>query len=1118
MPNAHGEAEETRMVKRRARRPSPLSYLPSVDIPLMQPPIAGDVENADGGIGVSHTLRPLVVHIDRPANTPEGTFFELFWGPGDPVAFNLIREGDQNLTRIPFTVPFDSIREPWADPVYVLVIRCDEDDSQTKPLRLRVNLQHPGGQDPNPAPGNQRLVFELPDDVRLGGVSADRAKQGVEVLIRHWLNMAAYDLLILVWGSVRIERLIQPGEVGRDIKCMLDEDAIKEAGDSDLLPVAFQVRGPTGNYPDPWAPWSTTSLVSVYLATDRLDAPWVQTPETDREIDLEKLGTRDVQIGMTVGSTDARVYSHIFLYWNGVNAQGSSVSYFEDRQVAGAKGYFFNIDNALVTAIAQGSAVVYYELKGDGLPDKRSHNRYITVIGEIVTWPAPTVDQALEGDLDSGLPLITIRFLAQTSWASTDRVQVTILASDVGGTVDYAAVRLVGQIAPDGQVTFDVPGTELKRFDGRAIEVFYSVGRGNERPQESLRRVYQVQIPHELPVPKLIQATGSGTSVNLASMSAQDGATVEVRFLMHTTDSIKITMTGTAGAGSPVIAAKPGSTNGVVTFEIPKDAIAANIGNTNKTFTLKYEVTRGDVVRPSVVLTVTVTPIPASELAKTLIRINEANQTTKVLDLSSSTANRTLRIGTWPFITSGKQVWMELRGFKANGTAHNFRVWNGGSKQTNSTWLSQEYWQNAIGYASYLKELGHNKKLTLHFKAALRAGITEADAIVFPVVEYTVNTLPVEFPAPKLTQATGPGAVVTLAPMSALNGGTVEVRFSPMDPTDSIKIIMVGTAGAGSPAIAAKPGLTAGVVTFDIPKDAIAANIGNTNKTITLKYEVTRAGVVRPSAILTVTVTPIPRSSLPYPLINNIAHNGTLDVPNLPSNARLTIAKWPLQYSGMKIWLTYRCSGASPNPNVVWTGQQHHTDAGLQYDAPIAWLNTCPHGNEVWIDFKVAYDPNASEAGAVSFPTTIYPVKNFETVDSTDFSNGRNNWANYIFGNGTVVSDGPAIYWRGTGTGQNPCGLLKYFDYGRLVVAHPYRITFDFASTTNEGCLVSIRTVGTTVYQWTKLNGGSSWATHSFDFSPKVDSNSRRLLIEIMNYPAGGVTSFSIDNIKIIKL
>ncbi|WP_330215922.1 hypothetical protein [Pseudomonas sp. AM8] len=716
------------MAKYRAQPPSLISELPPVDIPLMQPPIAGDLEEADGGIGVSHTLRPLVVHIDRPSSTPEGTFFELFWGGGDPVAYNLIREGDQNLTRIPFTVPYDSIREPWADPVYVRVIRSSGNESRTQPLRLRVNLQHPGGQDPNPAPGNQGLVFELPDDVRLGGVSADRARQGVEVIVRHWLNMAAYDLLILVWGSVRIERLILPAEVGRDITCMLDEDAIKEAGDSDLLPVAFQVRGPTGNYPDPWAPWSSTALVSVYLATDRLDAPWVQVPETDREIDLEILGTRDAQIGLTVGGADARVYSHVFLYWNGVSAQGSSVHYFEDRPLSGAKGYFFNIGNALVSAIAQGSAVVYYELKGAGLPDKRSHNRYLTVIGEIVRWPAPTVDQALGEDLDPGLPLITIRFPVQASWVSTDRVQVTILASDAGSTVDYTAGRLVGQVAPGDDMTFDVPGTELKRFDGRFIDVFYSVTRGNELPQESLRQLYQVHLPNEMPVPELIQATGSGVSVTLAPMNAQNGATLKVSFLpMYTTDSIKVTMEGTAGAGSPVIAAKNG--------------------------------------------------------------------------------------------------------------------------------------------------------------------------------------------------------------------------------------------------------LTSGVVTFDIPKTAIAANIGNANKTFTIEYELTRAGVKRGSTKLTVTVTPILQANLPRPLINGIAHDGTLDVSQLPSGAKLTIAPWPLQYSGMKIWLTYHCGGANPNPYVYWTGQQHHTADGLEYGAPIAWLGTCPHGHQVWIDFKVAYDPNADEAGAVSFPRTVYTVK-----------------------------------------------------------------------------------------------------------------------------------------------
>jgi hypothetical protein len=803
MHSAQGDAEETSMAKHRAQRPSPLFDLPPVDIPLMQPPIAGDAENADGGIGVSHTLRPLVVHIDRPASTPEGTYFELVWGGGTPVAFNLIREGDENLARIPFTVPHDSIREHWADPVFVRVIRGSGNESLTKPLRLRVNLQYPGGQDPSPAPGNQGLVFELPDDVKLGGVSADRARQGVEVIVRHWLNMAAYDLLILVWGSVRIERLIQPSEAGLDIKCILDEEAIKEAGDSDLLPVAFQVRGPTGNYPDPWAPWSTTALVSVYLETDRLDAPWVQTPETDREIDLEMLGTREVQIGMTVGGADARVYSHIFLYWNGVNAQGSSVHYFEDRPLAGAKGYFFNIGNALVSAIAQGSAVVHYELKGAGLPDKRSHNRYLTVIGEIVRWPAPTVDQALGEDLDPGLPLITIRFPAQASWASTDRVQVTILASDAGGTIDYTAGRLVGQVPPGGQMTFDVPGTELRRFDGRFIDVFYSVTRGNELPQESLRQVYQVQMPVELPAPKLIQATGSGVSV-------------------------------------------------------------------------------------------------------------------------------------------------------------------------------------------------------------------------------------------------------TLAPMNAQNGGTIEVRFLPMYTTDSIKVTMLGTAGAGSPPIAAKPGLTSGVVTFDIPKAAIAANIGNANKTFTLEYEVTRAGVKRGSTKLTVTVTPIPQANLPRPLINGIAHNGTLDVASLPTNAKLSIATWPFQSSGMKVWLTCRCAGASSNPLIMLNGTAHNVAAGLEVAAPLTWLATCPDGATVSIEFKVAYDPNAGETGAVSFPVTSYTVIAEKPLDDiTNFTGSNwNYWINYNSSSNLVaqiITSGGETFLRGS----TSIGSIEIYKYFLIRKTGSYEFSFRYKTPAN---------------------------------------------------------------------
>uniref|UniRef100_UPI000A847DD6 hypothetical protein n=1 Tax=Pseudomonas fluorescens TaxID=294 RepID=UPI000A847DD6 len=1117
------------------RRPAPHSELPPVDIPLLHPAIEGDIEKADGGIGVSHTLRPLVVHIDRPDNTPLDTLFELFWGPGNPVAFNLIREGDEQLRRIPFTVPTDDIRESWADPVYVVVSRPSDSPLQTQPLRLRVNLQYPGGQDPGPAPGNQNLVFELPEDVRLGGVDAARAEQGVEVIFRSWLHMAAYDLLIFVWGSVRIERLIQPDEVGRDIIYTLSEADIKEAGDSELLPVGFQVRGNTGNTPDPWAPWSETALVAVYLETDRLTAPWVQVPETDREIDLDLLGSRNVQLGLSIGVADARLYSHVFLYWNGVNAQGGSVSHFEDRVLAGAKGYFFDIDNDLVRAIAQGSATVYYELKGADVDDKRSHNRYLTVIGEVVRWPAPTVDQAEGWTLDPSLALITLRFPAQASWSSADRLQVTLLASATNGTVDYTAGREVGEFLPDEEMTFDVPGTELARFDGRLVEVFYSVSHNNEPPQESLRQVYQVGEPvrdmdkpqvekavggqldpdevrdgakvtapfaetkkgdwltlywyglvsspplrvqvaadaeivnfhvlydyigpnldewvsvfytlergeqklrysnvtelfigsglADLPVADLRQASITGPeTATLAPLNALEGGTLIISYPgIHDDDFIQPRMVGSAGAGSPTIPGKPGNAAaGWVAFDISKAAIAANIGNANRTFTLDYVVTRGMEDVSSKILTVTVTPIPQAELAKTVIRLNQANAATNVLDIDSFTGNAMAHIGTWPFITNLYPVSLKFLGKTAQGADHPLTLFNINSSYVNQAWVANGSYEYRL-LRTYLDGLGDGTQLKMEFKAAFSLSKDEAQAIDFPIVEYTVSKLLAEFPVPRLTQASGTGTSVTLNPLNAQNGGTVSVEYTPMYTTDSIKVMMVGTAGSGSPAIPAKNGVTSGVVTFNIPKTGIAANIGNGNKTFTIKYDVTRDGITVASKVLTVTVTQV--TNLPRPLINNVAHNGTLNVLNLPDNTKLTVAAWPLQYSGMKAWLIFHCVGANPNPYYYWNAHLHHSTSGVDITAPVSWLKACRDNSRVSIDFKVAYDPNASEAGAVTFPRTEYVINSpppFE--DITRFDGGqRNGWE----GRGFIEVEGGNTYFHtGTDAGHGASGLMKSY-------------------------------------------------------------------------------------------
>jgi hypothetical protein len=472
--------------------------LPPIDIPLRQPPIPDDVDNADCGIGLRHVEHPLVVYIDRPDSTPPGTLFQLFWGSrAQPVAFNFLGEDDDGLTRIPFIVTQNRIQEFWADPVFARVIRPSGNPSETEPLRVRVNLRRPGGRDPDDqVPGHQGLVFELPPDVLLDGIDETRATQGVIVTFRYWENMAAYDRITLAWGSQTITRWVQRDEVGNDIQMIVDPTVIALAGNSDVLPVAFQVMGPTGNYPDEWARWSAAQLVDVHADSDRLDPPWVKFPVTERDIDLEQLAGRDVIISVHVGRADASAYSLLTLMWAGKDREGGSVPHTPSITiVAGSnRTYDFAIDHALVEAIAQGTAAVYYLLQGAGVPDKRSDNLHLNVIGEVVKWPAPTIDEAIDDHLDPYLPEATVRFPFQESWPDDALLEVVFLAGDADGTIEHRVGREVNDIPPtvDGDMLFTLYTAEVQRFEGYLTQVYYTLTKPGELHQESLRLEVQV--------------------------------------------------------------------------------------------------------------------------------------------------------------------------------------------------------------------------------------------------------------------------------------------------------------------------------------------------------------------------------------------------------------------------------------------------------------------------------------------------------------------------------------------------------------------------------------------------------------------------------------------------
>ncbi|QDH65380.1 hypothetical protein [Pseudomonas azotoformans] len=1073
------------------KKTSTKALLPPIDIPLLEPPVEGDTEGAHGGIGLRHIERDLVVYLKNPKEgVGPGSVATLYWGNRNvPVASTPIREGEENLDRIPLTVPAHRIVEYWANPVFGKLRRASGNETPTEELKLRVSLNRPAGFDPNEKEeGHQGLVYVVPPEIQLNGVNEAAALAGVRIIIRHWLYMRAYDLIMLAWGSQRVEHRVQPGEVGRDITLTVDYATISAAGNHPLTRVAYQVRDGGGNLPDERARWSASSYIDVHMSEVRPEAPWLEFPNTEPVVDLGELGSWNVEIGAWITSAEVAAYSHVHLIWAGTDSDDNSIPYTTTQVLSGSGVYNFEVPNALVAAIAGGTVSVHL-LFQKGIFEQPSNKLYLDIVGELVRWPAPTIDEDLGGHIEPDVAA-TVRFLLQGSWPPDGYLEVIFRVSSPDNTIEHRIGREVDDIAPtpEGDMLFTVYPDELARFDGHLVEVFYAHTRSGSRPQESLRlqvvvgqlqrtmpapiiekaisgqlnpddigayakvfapftetkradwiRMYwigprartdvAVQVPvdgattehdiesyyvtnnldesvavfytlrrgddlryslitevlisrgvGDLPAPILFEAQVTGPdTAELDPLRVQLGTKLVVSYIgMRDSDSIKVTMAGAGDGGSPDIPAKSGNQAlQKVEFDITKAAIHANIRNAATTVKFTYVVTRSGVAETSDTLTVTVKPLALEELAKTVLQINQADPTTKVLDLGAFTGDAQARVGVWPFITTPYPVWLWLRGRTAANVIHDRLVFNGANMSAvNANWISSERIEATIP-RTYLDGLGHVTKLQMEFKAAVSRSKVEAQAITFPVVEYTVNTIPAEFPVPKLTQATGSGNSVILAPMNAQNGGTVSVEYTPMYTSDSIKVTMVGSAGAGSPVITPKDGSTSGVVTFDIPKTAIAANIGNANKTFTLEYEVTRAGVKRGSTKLTVTVTPIPQANLPRPLINGIAHDGTLNVSELPPDSRINVAQWPLQYAGMKVWLTYQCVGASPNPYVFYPGgASNGSGAGFVEWAPLNWLKTCPDENQVWIDFKVAYDPNADEAGAVSFPRTVYTVEN----------------------------------------------------------------------------------------------------------------------------------------------
>ena len=219
---------------------------------------------------------------------------------------------------------------------------------------------------------------------------------------------------------------------------------------------------------------------------------------------------------------------------------------------------------------------------------------------------------------------------------------------------------------------------------------------------------------------RVLQANGN----HLDPMQVEEGATVRVEYLgMLASDIITLSWTGVAGAGTPALAEKPGNLSGGVLFDIPKNAVGANLG---RTVEVSYRVSRAGGLLQSEVLNLNIATPPMAQISN---KIFVEKETGGILDISLAPNGVNVDILTWPFIAIGQKVWLSLEGQKADGSPHILTLWT--AALVNGTEVNRGYLRKVAG-AAYLQQLADGCTLEVTFKVAF-TGSDPTQALAFPV-------------------------------------------------------------------------------------------------------------------------------------------------------------------------------------------------------------------------------------------------------------------------------------------------------------------------------------------------------------------------------------------------
>ncbi|UVL82599.1 hypothetical protein LOY35_20665 [Pseudomonas sp. B21-028] len=442
----------------------------------------------------------------------------------------------------------------------------------------------------------------------------------------------------------------------------------------------------------------------------------------------------------------------IALIWNGITESGSSYTPdlplhpLSKNEAEGSVPIEIVVAGEHLTAIEGGTLDLYYKLLRDAvsrevIEEESLHADLLTIGVPQAELPAPVVEGESDGVLDpadkpNGTRLIVRQYSGQKAG---DRVHILWWGSNTGRYRDSLPVT---EVTENQDIPFTISAALIEGNRNGTVRAMYWVRRvaGGTSPSEIL--LMSIGAGMDLTAPSVKQATGSSPSQQLNPVAAKDALTVVIPdYGVQPGDQVSVTWAGTAGAGSHTtpVQALPADRE----IAIPVEVIAYNLG---RSVTVTYTVTRnGNESDPSAALNLAVQTLAENDLSGSKPKILQAanNGEGTELDLNSISADATCRAGIWPLIAPDQDVWLRLKGTRADGTVpYDLNIWAPPPRgpRTSPTWITQGFYDVMAAY-SYLKELKDGSTLSMEFKADFSKTTNEANALTFPLRTYTVKTV-----------------------------------------------------------------------------------------------------------------------------------------------------------------------------------------------------------------------------------------------------------------------------------------------------------------------------------------------------------------------------------------